>query len=77
MKVAARRCCCCFILSDFIFKSIPGKADPDWKYSTPNENWQVFPTNKYTSGQILEMDIVMEYYHAVSDGGNVLETLLT
>lgn len=62
-------------VSDFVFKSIPGQKDQDWKYSTPNADWKVFPSNKYTSGQILEMDIVMEYYHAVSDGGKALETM--
>lgn len=35
------------------------------KYSTENTNWPVI--DSYVKGQVLEVNVVMVYYHAVSE----------
>lgn len=41
-----------------------GQENEDTVYSTEASNWPVI--DSYTSGQVIELDIIIEYYHAVS-----------
>lgn len=42
-----------------------GFADSVNTYSGPNSEWAVLPENQFTGGQVLEMEIVIVYYHWV------------
>jgi len=46
-------------------------ANEDVVYSTPNSNWPVI--DSYTSGEVMEVHVAMEYYHAVSAAEETLE----
>lgn len=38
-----------------------GRPEEERKYSTPNAEWEVLST--FISGEVIEMDIVMIYFH--------------
>lgn len=50
-----------------------GSANEKNVYSTENSNWPVI--DSYVTGQVIEIDVIIEYYHAVSGNKRLTENL--
>lgn len=56
---------CMLVCARVLPQNPEGEENEDIIYSTEASNWPVI--DSYTSGQVIEVDIIIEYYHAVSE----------